>query len=203
MIHHYFSKNPDKRAKFIFNLIAPVYNAIDKYLDEDFTIAINKLNNEINLKDMKVLDIGTGTGAWGSKFMKFDIKSISGVDFSENMIKVASKKHKNMNFSVANAENLNIFKNNTFDIITASYVLHGVKKDKRKIILTEMKRVSKEYVVIHDFYGKTPFATRVLEFLERSDYKFFKKNFETEMKEMFSDTRIVPLKGTALYIGRI
>jgi len=201
MIHHYFSRDPNKKAKFIFNFIAPVYKVIDNYLDEDFTSGIKLLNNEIKLEHKEVVDIGCGTGAWGSQFLKFGVKNVTGIDFSEKMLKIASKKHKNMKFNSGNAEDLNEIEDNSFDISTASYILHGVKKDRRRKILNEMKRVSKEYVVIHDFYGKTSKFITFLEFLERSDYKNFKKNFESEMKEVFSSVKIIPLKDTALYIG--
>ena len=201
MIHHYFSKDPNKKAKFIFNLIAPVYNKIDSYLDEDFTDAIKILANEIELKNQSIVDIGCGTGAWGSRFSKFNVSNITGVDFSKKMLEVAIKKHPKMNFLFGNAENLSKIKDKEFNISTASYVLHGVKKERRTKILKEMSRISKKIVVIHDFYGKTPFFTRVLEFLEGSDYKYFKKNFETEMKMVFSEVRVIVLKDTALYIG--
>lgn len=201
MIQHYFSKDPSKKAKFIFNLIAPIYNKIDNYLDEDFTSAIKILANEIDLKDKSIIDLGCGTGAWGSRFSKFNVLNITGVDFSERMLKVARGKHKKISFLLGDAENLIDFKDKSFNISTASYVLHGVKKERRRKILNEMSRISKKYIVIHDFYGKTPFFTRVLEFLEGSDYKYFKKHFKTEMEEIFSEVKVLVLKDTALYIG--
>jgi len=43
----------------------------------------------------------------------------------------------------------NEFKVNTFDIVTASYVVHGVKLKKRVKMISEIKKVSKQHVVIH------------------------------------------------------
>ena len=202
--HHYFLNNPEKRAKFIFNLIAPVYGQLDKAVALGFNKSISKLIEHIDIADKRVLDIGTGTGAWGSLFLKNGCKSVTGVDFSSKMIKQARKNHEDMDFIIADAKDLNQIPDNSFDIVTASYVLHDTKRDIRKQILSEMKRVSKDYVVIHDFMGKTHFAIKILEWLERSDYINFKKSFSSEMEEFFSVTMELEVgDGTGLYIGRI
>ncbi len=201
-IINYFSKDPDKRAKFIFNFIAPMYSKFDKSLQEGFEASVRELDKEIIIAGKSVLDIGCGTGAWGAVINKAGAAEIIGVDFSEKMIKQARKNHPEIIFKHINAEDLSEFKDNTFDIVTASFVLHGVKVEKRKKLIQEMKRVSKKYVVLHDFIGKTPFTVKVLEFLERSDYKNFKKNFCDELKEEFSRTKKIPSRfGSGLYIA--
>jgi len=201
-ILNYFSKDPDKRAKFIFNLIAPYYSKFDKSLQEGFEASVKELDKEISIAGKKVLDIGTGTGAWGAAINKYGPSEIEGIDFSEKMIKQAEKNHPAINFHHVNAEDLSDFKDNSFDLVTASFVLHGVTEDKRHKLLKEMKRVSKKYVVLHDFIGKTPFSIKVLEFLERSDYKHFKKNFCNELNENFSSAKKIPARyGSGLYIA--
>ncbi|NOZ33829.1 MAG: class I SAM-dependent methyltransferase [Chlorobi bacterium] len=201
-IIHYFSKDPDKRARFIFNFIAPYYAKFDKSLQEGFEASVKELDKEIIIAGKTVLDIGTGTGAWGAAINKLGPSEIEGVDFSEKMIKQAKKNHPEINFHHTNAEDLSEFKENSFDVVTASFVMHGVKKDKRQNLLNEMKRVSRKYVVLHDFIGKTPFSIKILEFLERSDYKNFKKYFCDELKENFSSTKKIPARyGSGLYIA--
>lgn len=202
-IIHYFSKDPDKRARFIFNFIAPYYAKFDKSLQEGFEASVKELDKEIIIAGKKVLDIGTGTGAWGAAINKLGPSEIVGIDFSEKMIKQAKKNHPEINFHHTNAENLSEFKENSFDVVTASFVMHGVKKNKRQNLLNEMKRVSRKYVVLHDFIGKTPFSIKILEFLERSDYKNFKKYFCDELKENFSSTKKIPARyGSGLYIAK-
>ncbi|MCF6366805.1 MAG: class I SAM-dependent methyltransferase [Bacteroidales bacterium] len=201
-ITHYFSKNPDKRAKFIFNLIAPLYGKLDNKLQEGFKYSSIELDKEIMVTGKTVLDIGSGTGAWGASINKLGALKTEGIDFSEKMVKQAKKNHPGINFSVADAESLSDFEDNSFDIVTASFVLHGVKKEKRKKMLNEMKRISKKYVVLHDFIGRTPVFIRFLEFLERSDYKNFKKNFCSELEEKFPKTTKISSKfGSGLYIA--
>ena len=198
----YFSKDPDKRAKFIFNLIAPYYSKFDKSLQEGFDASVKVLDKEISIAGKTVLDIGTGTGAWGAAINKYGPSKIEGIDFSEKMIKQAKKNHPKINFHHVNAEDLSDFRDNSFHLVTASFVLHGVPEDKRFKLLKEMKRVSKKYVVLHDFIGKTPFSIKLLEFLERSDYKHFKKNFYNELNENFTSAKKIPARyGSGLYIA--
>lgn len=201
---HYFSKDPNKRAKFIFNLIAPIYKLTDKALINNYSTAIDILDSEVSIENKYILDIGTGTGAWATGFTSKNAKEITGIDFAEKMINIAKQNNKDIKFIKADGESLNNFNDDSFDIVTASYVIHGVKKEKRKILLSEMKRVSKKHVILHDFAGKTPYFIRFLEFMERSDYRFFKKNIESELNVLFKKTTKIDLNnGMGLYICNI
>ncbi len=201
-VRNYFSKDPDKRAKFIFDLIAPVYSKFDSSLQKGFSHSVKELDKEIVIAGKTILDIGTGTGAWSAALNKFGASKVEGVDFSKKMIKQAVKNHPDIKFHHINAEDLSRFKDSSFDIVTASFVLHGVKQDKRENLLKEMKRVSKKYVVLHDFAGKTPIFIKFLEFMEKSDYKHFKKYIHRELEQSFEKTKKIPIKyGTGLYIA--
>ena len=68
---------------------------------------------------------------------------------SIKMLEQSIKKHPEISFSIGSAEDLNEIRVNTFDIVTASYVVHGVKLKKRVKMISEMKKVSKQHVVIH------------------------------------------------------
>ena len=202
-IIHYFGKDPDKRAQFIFNLIAPIYGYVDSGLQKSFSISAKMLDEEILLKGLNILDVGCGTGAWLTSLSQHQAAKCVGADFSDKMLKEAMVKHPDFSFEKARAEDLSIFKDNEFDIVTASYVLHGVTKEPRSKMLNEMKRVAKKAVVIHDFYGKTDTFVKFLEFMERSDYKNFKNNFSIEMKELFDEFKLIDTEtGTGLYIGQ-
>ncbi|MCK5278190.1 MAG: class I SAM-dependent methyltransferase [Cyclobacteriaceae bacterium] len=181
-----FSKNPHKRAKSIFNLIAPIYSALDSYVKKGFSRAIHNVVEELYLEGKSVLDIGSGPGAWAALFKEHGASKVHGVDFAQKMILKANKRYAPaITFSIGNAENLSEFEDETFDIVTASFVLHGVKEDKRKLILDEMKRISKQHVIINDYYGPTPAVARFLEYLEKSDYHHFKANFLNELTNHF------------------
>ena len=173
----------------------------DKALVKNYRKSIDILDNELSINNKTVLDLGTGTGAWAATYKIKNAKNITGVDFADKMLNVSKQKHPKINFEKADAENLKNFKDNSFDIVTASYVLHGVKKERRKAILKEMQRVSSQYIVLNDFVGKTPIFVRFLEFMEKSDYKFFKKNICNELNSIFSSTKKIEVdKGSGLYI---
>lgn len=200
--HKYFSSNPDIRAQYIFNLIAPYYSKLDHALLVKYQKTFELLKQKVPIEGLTVLDIGTGTGSWAAVYEKNASGTIHAIDFAPKMLAESQKKYPNINFSLGNAENLSQFADQSIDIVTASYVLHGVKSDKRAKMLTEMSRIARKYVIINDFIGKTPAFVRLLEFLEKSDYKHFKLYFEKEMQTYFDKTdRIFVAYGTGLYIG--
>lgn len=200
-LFHYFSSNPDKRARFIFNAIAPFYRKIDFSKSSHYLNAISHIDNEIGISHKSVLDVGTGTGDWGAMFNQFGAIKIHGVDFSEKMIQKGRNKHTGVEFSMGNAESLTNYADKSFDIVTASFVIHGVKKDRRLKILSEMSRISKSYIILHDFIGKTPAFIKILEFLEQSDYKHFKKNISNELNQYLTEISTTKIKeGTGVYI---
>ncbi len=201
-ILHYFSKDADKRAKFIFNLIAPIYTRVDKKLADNFRQSAIWIDEKISLKDKQILDVGTGTGAWAASLKNAGATAVTGIDFSHKMLAEAKKNHKDINFEIGDAENLHQFADNSFDIVTASYVLHGVKSDKRIKILSEMKRVSRKYVILQDFAGKTPLFIKLLETMERSDYKNFKIEICNELKSLFPKAQHTEMHlGSGVYIA--
>ncbi len=201
-VFHYFSKDPNKRAKFIFNFIAPIYGRVDNTLAKAFSESTKIIDEEINLENKTVLDLGTGTGAWGAALKYGGAEKVHGIDMAEKMLNQAKKAHPNMTFSIGDVENLNDVADNSFDIVTASFVLHGVKSDRRNLILSEMERISKGHIIINDFIGKTPFFIKFLEFMEKSDYKNFKVNFCNELKDRFKNVKKIQSKyGSGIYFA--
>ncbi len=203
-IFHYFFGDDKKRANFIFNFIAPVYGLIDRAISDQYKKISRKLNEEITLQGLSVLDVGTGTGAWLSTLTEYTDGKATGTDFSLKMIKQARKNHPHTEFIHSDAEDLSAFDDNSYDIVTASFVLHGMKSAERIKVLKAMKRVSRRYVMIHDFRREQSLAVRILEALERSDYRNFKKQFDDEMKSVFGNLQIIEEDGgNAVYVGKI
>ena len=198
-----FKRHPDNRHKRIFNLIAPVYGLLDKYVRRNFETANRIVCQMVDVKGKSVLDIGTGTGAWAALFLENGAGEVHGIDYAEKMIIVANKRYGDIiRFKTGDAMNLSNYKDHSFDIVTASFVLHGVKEEKRRVILSEMKRLSKDVVIIHDYYGPTAAFTRFLEYMEKSDYIHFKSNFYNELTKMFPFVNRKSLRnGAAVYIG--
>jgi ubiquinone/menaquinone biosynthesis C-methylase UbiE len=199
----FMMETPDLRHQRIFNLIAPIYSQLNGFVKRHFREAIETVNSIVELEGKSVLDVGTGTGAWASLFVEKGASQVQGLDFAEKMIDVASKRYSSsIMFSLADAQNLPEYEDNSFDIVTASFVLHGVKKDKRGKILTEMKRITKDMVVIHDYCCHSGPVVRFLERLEKSDYINFKRNFYKELSDFFPYVhKELVSSGRAIYFG--
>ena len=79
----------------------------------------------IALSPKRILDIATGTGDIAINLSKINGSKIEGIDISDNMLKIARKKIKelkidNINLKICEVENL-VFDDNHFDIITIGY----------------------------------------------------------------------------------
>jgi len=201
-LKHYFLGSEDERAQFVFNLIAPIYSLIDKGSEVEFQKMAALLNDHFPLAGKTILDVGCGTGSWIRALGNFNPAKMVGIDFSLKMLHQAQKKHPEIKFIHLSGEDLSALPDNSFDMVTASFVLHGMKTPKRTKVLTEMKRIARKKVVIHDFYTNSHWIIRLLEFLERSDYIHFKQHFADELAKQFPKTKIMPAdNGNALYVG--
>lgn len=101
---------------------------------------VELINDYIRLKDISILDLGCGNGAYTLEFSNYT-KNIVGLDLSSHMLcnnpvdKVI----------MGDAGHLP-FKDNFFDMVFAANLLHHVNNPAD--ILREIKRVAKRYVVI-------------------------------------------------------
>jgi ubiquinone/menaquinone biosynthesis C-methylase UbiE len=134
-----------------------------------------------------VIDIACGTGAQLFEIAGKSTK-VTGVDLSESMIgfaiKTADKRGiSNTDFRVGDATDLSIFQDNTFDFAILSLAIHQFSPDLHPPILSEMKRVAKEIILL-DYAVPLPknyvgYGSRVAEFLAgREHNRNFKKYYK-------------------------
>jgi len=122
------------------------YRPLVRYRMERQTKKLLELikRNQQNNQDFTFLDVGCGTGRYLIHFLSLG-KTV-GVDISKPMLEQA-KKNTNGHATLiqADAENLP-FKDNTFDVVTCSYLLENLNqpKDNPKKVLNEMCRVAKK-----------------------------------------------------------
>jgi len=137
-------------VKRVFRILAPFYDI--------GTMPISWVRDKtVNFTDAgkgsKILDVATGTGKQAFAFAKKGY-DVTGIDLSEAMLKVASKKNKyaNAKFALADATNLP-FKDSSFHVSCVSFALHDMPLSIREKALKEMVRVTKPkgIIVIVDY----------------------------------------------------
>jgi len=133
--------------KEMFDNIAKNYDKLNNIISLKMHLYVKKraINNVPLKPDSKVLDVCTGTGDIAIYLSQNVIKegTITGLDFSEEMLKLAKNKAqniKNLNFISGDALNLP-FKDEEFDACFISFGLRNLTDLKRG--LQEMKRVTK------------------------------------------------------------
>ena len=156
-------KTPEK-IQNLFNLIAPHYDQnndiISLFMHRFVKKSVVEAIPEVS-ENAKILDLCTGTGDIAALLKKrFPSADITGVDFSDAMLKIARRKHKTINF--VNADCLKLpFEDNSFDLVTISFGLRNtVSFDKA---LSEISRVLKPGgIFVHiDFGDANKHADRV------------------------------------------
>ena len=94
-------------------------------------------------KGMVVLDAGCGTGAQLNLY-RFYGCSVFGVEISTGMIAAARQKFRgSLNLCQGNAGRMP-YRNQTFDLILLSMMLHEIAPDNRSMVLAETERVLKD-----------------------------------------------------------
>ncbi len=136
-------------TNIFYQLIASVYDLLDIIYFKNYDNSPRKAVIEAIYENDKILDFCTGTATNAMGISKAISKvEIVGVDLSENMLKVASKKIeksdvKNIKLYKMDATKLR-FKTESFDKILLSLVLHEMNEEIRSKILSEAKRVLKK-----------------------------------------------------------
>lgn len=135
----------------IFNHVAPFYEKVFKrhiveyYLNKRIEV-VKKFFPD---KNIKILDVGCGTGLFLYSLRKEGYNNLWGIDISENMIKIAKER---LNDRVLKGDILSIpFCNSTFDLTVSIVTLHHLgKKWKVRKGIEEMVRVTKKggYILI-------------------------------------------------------
>lgn len=178
-------------VKDVFKILAPFYDTLTAPISRkrdkvvDFTGARN---------GARILDIGTGTGKQAFAFAKRGY-DVTGIDLSEDMLKVANKKNKyeNVGFLVADASNLP-FKDSSFDVSSVSFALHDMLLSIREKALREMVRVTRRegLIVIVDYALPENSVSRFLiyHFVKLYEGKYYIEFIKSEFEALLVESGI-------------
>ena len=191
----------EKNKNFLFNYMAPIYGIFYNSQKKNYKITIDDMKSEINLSDYNnVIDIGCGTGALCSVLNKEGLE-VTGIEPASRMLKIAMKKIENKDIKFVKCDICSKlpFSDKSFDLSIASYVAHGLPIEERNQMYLEMNRLTKSYVIIHDYNSKRGFFTDIIEWLEGGDYFNFIENVQNELNKNFKTVKVINVKKQAAW----
>lgn len=178
-------------AQYLLNKTKSDYNLIA----EDFSRTRSQVWQELSslFSDLevgeKILDLGCGNARYYKLFKEKGV-DYTGIDFSENLIKIAQTKYPGIKLLSGDALNLP-FENNSFDKVYSIAVLHHIpSKEFRLQFLKEAKRILKPggklILTVWKLHGKKEIALlikyTILKIIGRSKLDF-KSVFKPWAKE--------------------
>ena len=140
----------------------------------------------LNYKDKIILDLCCGTGNQLKLLSKNNFKNLYCLDFSSAMLKQVQKNSFNIKIYQEDATKTN-FKNEFFDLIIISFVIHEKERNTQKKFLEEAHRILKKggtlLVLDYDIGKKTSILTKALIYtIERIAGKNHYYNFKNYIK---------------------
>ena len=176
-----YSKSPEKIRK-MFDKTAPKYDFMNNIISLGLHNFIKKKAvDKLNLKnDTNALDLCCGTGDIAKILaIKKEIKSVTGVDFSEKMLEAANKKNSHSKIKYINADCTNLpCEDNSFDIVTIFFGLRNIENTDK--VISEIYRVlAPNGQVLHlDFKNRNIFFDFLFDKFTPFLAKIFTKNSE-------------------------
>lgn len=188
---HYWERNELSRRR------SPEHPVIEAYVIPK----INEIKRYVNInKKTRLLDVGCGNGFFTFYFDR--ICDAYGADYSERMLQLNPVKKT----FLMDANDLK-FEDNSFDIAFCHALLHHVEDI--SVVISEMKRVSKRYVIILEPNRSNPlmFLFSLITKEERAALRFSLGYLEDKVREnglqvlkSFSYGMIVPNKTPNIFI---
>ncbi len=179
------------KSEVFYKTMSKFYDLVDIIYFRNYKKSPRKIVFETIENGDSVLDLCTGTATNALKIAKANAQSkVIGIDLSKDMLEIAREKaHKadisNIKLYFMDATKLK-FKDNCFDKILLSLVLHEIDDDLAGSIIIEAKRVLKDYgeIIITEWERSQKWFNKILflpiEVLEPKPYKsFINKDLKT------------------------
>lgn len=158
-----------RRSRLFFNLVAPAFALIDRNLQPAYRESLEKLALP---NEWSVLDLATGTGSL-AMILADRGHRITGIDFAPKLLRKARKRLPNSQLREMDLVNLPDISDESFDLVTMAYLLHGVPEDFRRFLLDEARRIARHRVLVFDYPGPGPWHVRLIEKIEGPHYREF------------------------------
>lgn len=123
-----------QQTKDAHNAIAQKYYELYK---DDKTDLIY-FDNFLEMCKNKILDLGCGMGHY-SNYMYNKGFEVTGIDFSEEMIKIAQNNNSDINFLVSDICDLNVLQSQKYNGIVIAYVLQHLSKNEVNELFNNLK----------------------------------------------------------------
>ncbi len=172
----------------LFGRIAPLYALFFSYQRRSHGRAFDLADRAFGMRGYRtVLDVGCGTGALCAAWKQRGYAA-TGVDREAKMVDVARRKTQGsgIDFLVGDVLRGLPFPDASFDVVIASHVAHGLPAEERQVMYSEMKRIAKRLVILHDFNQVRSALLDFIEALEGSDYPQFIETVHAEMQSHFA-----------------
>lgn len=187
-----------KNHSKLFSAIAPFYNFAFSSQFNTYKKLLRENAWRLSRDIETVLDMGCGTGAFALALSEFGY-TITAVDASEKMVKIAKRNLRETGVEVIRGDFFERlpFKDGSFDLLVASYVVHGHRREEREKFYKESKRLCVKELLLHEFFPNRNPLVSFVEFLEGSDYQSFVGAAHEELKEFYPVVEKVRLSPTS------
>ncbi len=147
----------------LFNRIAQVYSLFFKGQVRGYRSAFALHGDRLGLaRGGSVLDVGCGTGAF-ARALELEGFQVTGIDIAEKMVRQGLRR--NLDCLPGNVLRGLPYPGRSFDLVSAVFVLHGLRMDERQALFREASRLSRGLVLFHDYNGARSIAIDLVEWL--------------------------------------
>jgi ubiquinone/menaquinone biosynthesis C-methylase UbiE len=192
-----FLRSHEENVKLLYGILSKGYDLMDVLLFPESRSNPRKgLASKLPDAPLEILDVCCGTGCSSIAMAgKNPGYSVTGIDITENMLKVARRKAKKANLSQLSFREMNAakmdFPDKIFDIVTISLALHEMPESLMESILSEIGRVLKPdgrfYIIEWERPGggiqKQLFGLIPVLFEPKGFKAFLKTNWEDLLKQ--------------------